>query len=465
MGIASTLSIAAQSLKNQQAGIQSTGHNLANVATPGFSRQRAVIGTEAPAFEGGVLYGQGAKVTGVQRVVDRFIEAELLSVNRDIGSAEAEHQALAAVQQAFPTAGGIDGALSAFFGALSDVSNNPAGLAERLSLVGKANALGDNFRQTRELLVAAQRNLDDELIGITSRVSVLAGQVASLNNQIKFTESAGVEANDFRDQRQTLVQELTRLTGATVREETDGQITVIASGLALVSADRAASLNTNTISATGLRLVTYQSPEGLTFDATAFLRGGKIGGVIDMRDNRLPGIIDRLDQIAFTLANEVNAQHALGFDAAGNAGGDFFNAIPVAAGAAQLVRVNPAVAADPRLFAAASAANTVPGDNRNALALVNLSNVTHAALGGLTLQDSFLALVGDVGTQVDSAQTSLRFRQSLLAQTQARRESASGVNMDEEMTKLILFQRAFEASSMLVRTADELFATVIDMLR
>ncbi len=465
MGIATTLSIAAQSLKNQQAGIQSTGHNLANVATPGFSRQRAVIETETPAFEGGVLYGQGAKVTAVQRVVDRFIEAELLSVNRDIGRAEAEHQALAAIQQAFPTTGGIDGALSAFFGALSDLSNNPSGLAERLSLVGKANALGDSFRQARDLLVAAQRNLDEELSSITSRVSVLAGQVASLNNQIKFTESGGVAANDFRDQRQTLLQELTRLTGAAVREEADGQVTVIASGLALVSGDRAASLNTNTIGGTGARSVTYQSPEGLTFDATAFLNGGKIGGVIDMRDNRLPGIIDRLDQIAYTLVNEVNAQHALGFDASGNAGGNFFNAISVVAGAAQLIRVDSTVAADPRLIAAASAAATVPGDNRNALALVNLRNTTHAGLGGLTLQDSFLALVGDVGTQVEGAQTSLQFRQSLLAQTQARRESASGVNMDEEMTKLILFQRAFEASSMLVRTADELFDTIINMLR
>ncbi|MDH3443200.1 MAG: hypothetical protein OEN50_04690, partial [Deltaproteobacteria bacterium] len=252
---------------------------------------------------------------------------------------------------------------------------------------------------------------------------------------------------------------------ATVREEADGQVTVIASGLLLVSADRAASLDTNTINGSGLRLVTYHSPEGMTFDATAFLKGGKIGGVIDMRDNRVPGIIDRLDQIAFTVVNEVNAQHALGFDLSGNAGGDFFNAIPTVAGAAQLVRVNPSVAADPRLIAAASAATTAPGDNRNALALVNLSNTTHAVLGGLTLQESFLALAGDVGTQVESAQTGLQFLQSLLAQTQARRESASGVNMDEEMTKLILFQRAFEASSLLVRTADELLATVIDMLR
>ena len=140
-------------------------------------------------------------------------------------------------------------------------------------------------------------------------------------------------------------------------------------------------------------------------------------------------------------------------------------AVPAVAGAAAVVRINPALASDPRLIAAASSATAVPGDNRNALALGNLRSVTHASLGNLTLQDGFLALVGDLGSQVESAQMSLDFRQSLLTQTQARRESASGVNIDEEMTKLILFQRAFEASSLLVSTADAMYGALIEMTR
>jgi flagellar hook-associated protein 1 FlgK len=182
-----------------------------------------------------------------------------------------------------------------------------------------------------------------------------------------------------------------------------------------------------------------------------------------MRDNRIQGIIDRLDQIALTLVNSVNTQHVIGFNLNGAAGGDFFTPILAVSGAAGVVQVDAVVASDPRLIAAASAANAVPGDNRNALALVNLRSMTHPALGNVTIPDSFLALVGDIGAQVESAQVGLDFRQSLLTQTEARRESASGVNMDEEMTKLILFQRAFEASSLLVRTADEMYGALIEM--
>jgi flagellar hook-associated protein 1 FlgK len=465
MGILATLSIAAQSLKNQQMGIQSTGHNLANVSTPGFSRQRVELVTEHPSFEGGLFLGQGANVAGIQRVVDHFVEAELLTLNRDIGTAEAEQQALAAVQEIFPTTGGIDTALSAFFGALSDLANNPGGLTERVSVVGKANAVGASLRQARELLTSAQRNLDDELVSITNRVNLLTEQIAELNGQIVFSEVGGAQANDFRDQRQTRIQELVRLTGATVREEADGQATVTSNGLLLVSGQRAATLDSSAINAAGFRQLMFQGPDGLAFDATALLQTGKIAALLDMRDNRIQGIIDRLDQIALMLVNSVNTQHAIGFNHNGAAGGDFFTPIPAVSGAAGVVQVDAAVASDPRLIAAASAANAVPGDNRNALALVNLRSVTHAALGNLTIPDSFLALVGDIGAQVESAQVGLDFRQSLLTQTEARRESASGVNMDEEMTKLILFQRAFEASSLLVRTADEMYGALIEMTR
>ena len=141
MSITSTLSLAGEALKAQQLALQTAGHNLANVATPGYSRQSVDFVTAPPAFEGGVLLGQGVKVDGVQRIVDQFSEAQLLSLNANVGYANAQSQALTSVQDAFPTSGGINDALSAFFGALSDLANNPSGTAERVSVVGKANAL------------------------------------------------------------------------------------------------------------------------------------------------------------------------------------------------------------------------------------------------------------------------------------------------------------------------------------
>ncbi len=465
MGITATLSLAAQALKVAQLAIQTTGHNLANVATPGFSRQRVDLVSAHPAFNGGVFIGQGVNAAGVSRVVDRFVEAELLSLNGEVGYSDTQSRALNSIQEAFPLTGGVNGALSEFFGALSDLANNPAGLTERVSVVGKARALGATLAQTRQIMTSLQRDLDQDIGSATQRLNVLTEQIAGLNNQIAFNEVRGEAANDFRDQRQSLLQELVALTGATVRESETGQVTVTAGGLLLVGNERFATLSSDVVGSDGLHAVTYHGPDGTAFDATELLEGGKIGSLVNTRDTQVQRIVDELDLFAKTMVDEFNSQHALGYDLTGAAGGNLFTPIAASAGAATNVAVATALAADPRLFAAANTPAALPGDNRNALALIGLRDTTIAALGGQTFEDRFLTLVGDIGSQAQAAQSRLDFQQALLSQTQSRRESVSGVNLDEEATKLIQFQRAFEASSMLVRTADEMYQSLIDMVR
>jgi flagellar hook-associated protein 1 len=465
MGITSTLSIAAQALKAQQLAVQTTGHNLANVATPGYSRQRVDLVAASPSFEGGVWVGRGVDATGIRAIVDRFSEAELLTVHTNVGFSETEHRTLSAIEQAFPTTGGIDAALNNFFGALSDLASNPSGQAERVSLIGKANGLGENFRQTRNVLLSIQTNLDKDLEAAGRQLNVLTKQIAALNQQIAFGESTGEPANDFRDQRQVLLQQLSHLTGATAREEKDGQVTVLAGNLLLVSGNRAATVDSSTLGPSGLHVLLFQGPDGLSYDATSLFATGQIGAILKNRDTDVPDVITRLDVLAKTVVDQVNAQHAAGFDLDGAAGGDFFTPLASQPGAAGLVQVDSAVAGNPRLVAAASTAAGTPGDNRNALALVNLQNASVPALGNQTIQEYFLSLLGDVGEQAQTVAGTLDFQNALLTQTQTRREGISGVNIDEEMTKLILFQRAFEASSRLVTTSDEMYQSLIEMVR
>ncbi len=465
MSILSTLSIAAQALKAQQLAIQTTGHNLANSATPGYSRQRVDLVSAAPTFEGGVFVGQGVDVEAITRVVDRFAEAELLSQNGDVGYSEAQSQALNSLQEVFPVTGGINGALSEFFSALSDLANNPAGTTERIAVTAKANALGDSIALTRQNLTSLQQNIDQDIQNSLARLNVVLPQIADLNQKIALGEATGASANDFRDKRQVLLQEVVQLTGATTREDESGQSIVTVGGLLLVGGDRYASFQTDNLNPAGFHEVTYVAPDGSAFDATGLISKGKIGAALQARDGQVQDVVDGLDQFAKALVDTVNAQHALGFDLNGDAGGDFFAPVAAAAGAAANVKVADAVAADPRLIAAAASADALPGDNRNALALVGLRSASVAALGGQTLENGFLALIGTVGSQVDSAQARFEFQQDLLSQTQARRESASGVNVDEEMIHLIQFQRAFEASSLLVRTSDAMYQSLLDMVK
>lgn len=465
MSITSTLSLAAQSLKATQLAIQTTGHNLANSATPGYSRQRVDLVSAYPSFNGGVFIGQGVDVAGVSRIVDRFVEAELVSLHGDVGYSDTQSRALNSIQEAFPLTGGVNGALSEFFAAWSDLANNPSGLTERVSVIGKARNLGDTLAQTRQVLTSLQRDLDQDIGSATQRLSVLTEQIAGLNQQISFTEVRGEAANDFRDQRQTLIQELVGITGATVREAANGQVTVTVGGLLLVGGERFGTLDSDGVGANGLHQVTYHSPDGTTFDATTLFGAGKIGSLLNARDVQVQQAINEVDLLAKTLVDQFNSQHALGFDLTGAAGGNLFNPIATQAGAAANVTVNATIAADPRLIAAAASASALPGDNRNALALVGLRGAAIAALGGQSFEDRFLSLVGNVGALAQAAQSRVDFQQSLLTQTQSRREAVSGVNIDEEATKLIQFQRAFEASSRLVRTADDMYQALLDMVR
>ncbi|MBI4522643.1 MAG: flagellar hook-associated protein FlgK [Deltaproteobacteria bacterium] len=467
MSILSTLLIAASGMQTQQQGLQTTGHNISNATTPGYSRQRLETMAAFPLQQGRIILGQGVRVEEIRAVVDSLLEAQLVSLHGSLGFADAESQALANIQDLFPTDGqnGIGAALKAFFGALSDLSTNPAGSSERIHVIGMAAALGNILGQTRSGLVSAQTNLDNDLHGKVLRLNDLLSRIADLNREVASSEVRGNPANDLRDQRQILLQEVSRLTGTTIYESDEGEISVLAGNILLVRGDRAASVNESDLGPSGFRQIIYVAPDGISFEATSLFTRGAIGSVIALRDAELPAIINSIDLLAKTVVDGVNSQHVLGFDLNGLAGGDFFDPIGAVLGAAGHVKVTSPVRADPDLIAAAQEAGGVPGDNRNALALVDLEKLPFPALGDSNFNSYFLSVVGEVGGRIERSENARDFQSSLLTQAQIRRDATSGVNIDEEMTNLILFQRAFEAASLLVRKGDEMYEALLAMVR
>jgi flagellar hook-associated protein 1 len=467
MSILSILQVGAGAMLAQQQALQTTGHNISNADTPGYARQRVDLTAAYPTNRGSFFFGSGVNLTAVSGVVDNFMEAQLVSLKSSLGSSDAEYRALAGVADALPVIEeqGVGPALGKFWSALSELSNNPSGQAERLNLIGSARTLGSVLGQTRSALVDVQTHLDKDLDAAIRKVNTILPQIASLNAKIVEGEVGGQRANDFRDQRQLLLQDLSRLTGATAHEESDGQLSVQVDGILLVSGQSAASLDGSNLNANGFHTVEYTSPEGASFDVTSLLTRGEIDGLITSRDSTVSGFIDKLDLFAKTLVDTVNTQHVLGFDLNGTAGGNFFTPIAATAGAAGMVQVDSAIVADPHLIAAAQTAAGVPGDNRNAQALAALQTGVQAALGNRTFKDYFVSVVSDVGQQLQTTQDTSEFQQALFDQTQARRESISGVNIDEEVTNLIKFQRAFEAASRLISVGNEMYETIINIGR
>ena len=467
MSILSVLHIGAGALIAQQQALQTASHNIANVDTPGYARQRVTLTAASPTNRGSLFLGLGVNASGVTGVISDFFEAQLVGLKPGLGFAEAEQRALSGVADVLSVTKeqGVSPALDAFWSALSELANNPAGQAERANLIGRSRTLGDVLRQTRTSLVDTQSHLDKDLDVAVRRLNTLLPQVASLNREIMNGEASGQRANDFRDQRQQLLQELAALVGATAHEEKDGQVTVQVDGVLLVSGQRAASFDSSNVNASGFRTVEYVNLTGASFDATTLLTKGEVGGLLAARDTTVADFIGQLDLLAKTLVDAVNVQHALGYDLNGVAGSNFFTPIAATVGAASLVQINDAIAADPHLIAAAQNAASIPGDNRNAQALAALRTSSQAALSNATFHGYFVQLVSDIGQRVQTSQDTQSFQKALFDQTQIRRESLSGVNIDEEVTNLIKFQRAFEAASRLISVGDEMYETMINMIR
>jgi flagellar hook-associated protein 1 FlgK len=193
---------------------------------------------------------------------------------------------------------------------------------------------------------------------------------------------------------------------------------------------------------------------------THAIANGRLRGLMELRDNLLPAYIDQLNKLAGSIVSEFNTQHQQGFDLSGEAGGDFFSPLGEPdQDAANLMAVS---ISDPKKIAAASSADELPGGNGNAILLAKLQDKQVSSLNA-TFQGFYANFTGEVGARAALSQRNLSVEEVVSQQLDTMREGISGVSLDEEMTNLISFQRAYQASAKLVVTADELLQTVIGM--
>ncbi|MBI1822271.1 MAG: flagellar hook-associated protein FlgK [Nitrospirae bacterium] len=465
-GLFGIFDIGKLAMQANQKAISVTSNNIANVNTPGYSRQEAIFETTPSEQTGAGPIGTGVQIGQIRQMVDKFLEGQIQSENSSLGGYQVDQNTLSRLESIFNDSQGtgLQQALGGFFSSLQDLANKPQGLTERTMVLSKAQILSQQFANAWSQMQDIRNNLNSDVAGTINTVNSLAARIAELNGRISQTEITGQQANDLRDQRGRLLNELADKIDISTFENSQGQMTVmITGGKPLVE-----GIRTNAIQGavnpgnSGFLNIEFVPANGTPVDITSSIAGGRLKGLLDMRDNVVPGFMTQLDQLASAVITEVNLQHQAGFDLNGNAGGNFF--APTAPGASAAGTMAVAIAA-PNLIAASSTAAGVPGDNGNALLLAQLQNKSVAALGSATFQDFYGNFAGQIGTQAQSAQWNLSAQKGMMQQLSARRESFSGVSLDEEMTNLMQYQRAFQASARLITSADEMMQTLLDMKR
>jgi flagellar hook-associated protein 1 FlgK len=196
---------------------------------------------------------------------------------------------------------------------------------------------------------------------------------------------------------------------------------------------------------------------------TAGITGGRIGGLLELRDRTVPAYMARLDELAHGVATQINSLHATGFDLAGNAGGVFFEPPAAVAGAARTMALDATLAGDPSLIAAAG--TPAPGDNQVARSLAALRDARLMAGGSATFGDAWGQLVYAVGADASAAQAAFRAQQSVVRQVEALRENAAGISIDQEAAMMLRFQRAYEANARFFSVVDQSLTVLLNLGR
>jgi flagellar hook-associated protein 1 FlgK len=547
-GILGILNIGKLALFAQQRAISVTSQNIANVNTPGYSRQEAVLETTIPANDRPGQIGTGVQVGEIRRLVNRFVENQLTSEQSNVGRFDIERSILSRVEASFNDAQGtgLHQALTDFFAAVQDLSNNPQGREERVALLARAETLAQRVEATDSQVRQILTDLDSEIVGTVTDINALASQIADLNNEIGRAEMSGQRANDLRDTRGRTLNELAEKIDIRTFENSVGQVTVmVGGGRPLVEGNRAFTLRgVVDPDNSGFSGIELDPGTGTTFDLTSSIANGRLKGLIDLRDTVIPGYLDQLDQLAAAVINEVNQQHRAGYGLDGSTANDFYTplvptskglsantgsgAVSVTVATAASLTLDPyqlsfaggsytiqnlttgatataaysnpttvtfeglsititgapasgdvfAVSAhqgtagsmavalsNPDRIAAASSAAGVPGDNANAVLLARLQDKAVTALGGATFQRFYSGFIGEVGSDAQAAQRNLNAQEIIGEQLDRMRGEVSDVSLDEEMTNLIKYQRAFEAAARLITVADDLLQTILGIKR
>ncbi|PLW68283.1 flagellar hook-associated protein FlgK [Pseudohalioglobus lutimaris] len=328
--MADLLNLGTTALLSLQRAINTTGNNIANVNTPGYSRQRVNMETLPSQFNGGNYLGNGVRVDSIERSYDQFLTAEVRSRTSSQRESATYYDLSSRLDSVLADpAVGLSGALNGFFGALQDVANNPGSLPERQALLGQSQVLADRFGYLDDRFRDLEQELNGRIEATVAEINTLSQGIADLNKQLVQASAStpGQAPNDLLDARDQLLAQLAEKISVTTIEQSDGALNVmIGNGQALVVGFTAEQLQTSRDPFDGTAVqVGVVGPAGTSTSLGRFLSGGELGAMFDFRDQQLNPARDQLGLTAVGLASSFNAQHSAGLDLNGLPGADFFN--------------------------------------------------------------------------------------------------------------------------------------------
>jgi flagellar hook-associated protein 1 FlgK len=446
----SGLNTALSGLEAAQAAIDTTGQNIANANTPGYSRQRVVQTDRTPltipalsSITGdGSQVGLGVDITNISRVRDQFLDSSYRNQNSHASGNNTASTLLGQVQAALnePSASGLSTALNKFWTAFSGLQNDPTNQGAMSAVLGAGQTVAENLNTLSGELSTAESQVTSQYTTLTDPtsgpVATDANQIAALNVQIAQAQTSGLDANALLDQRDQLIDDLSQYSNVYVTQQSSGMVNV-SFGNAATAASGGTADTTPLVNG-----ATVDLSDNLT-DTNLSGSSGTLGSLLGLYDattgtGTIAGYATKLDNVTNQLVTAVNGAIS-GADAAGATAPAFF--APTGTTAATIA-VNSSLSSSSPPYTAAEAGAV-------------------SKLTGGAADQAYNAFVTQIGSDVSAANSAQQTSQSLLSAINNQRQSISGVSLDEEMTNLIQYQQAYQASARVMNAIDETLSTLI----
>ncbi|KUO74761.1 MAG: hypothetical protein APF77_10890 [Clostridia bacterium BRH_c25] len=470
------LGIGISAIFASQRALDVTGHNISNVNTPGYTRQ--MISNSSSFYQklgqsgnGKIMQmGYGVDVQEIRQYRDEFLDKKYKKESTELGYWESRFSSIEELETIFNdnSEEGLQTVMNNFWNSWEQLSKPTGGLVARSMVKENAIAFVETVKNMDNLMLNFRRSKDKEIIENIDRVNEIAKKVAALNLEIQKIESHGVTANDLRDERNYLVDELSRKAKIQVIEGSTYKIAM--EGRMLVDGSRYEQIGAipDKDNSGFVRLVWKGTNEGVDFS------GGSIKALIESRDIVVKGFREKLNQFVRGIAAQVNELHEVGFGVADNIQRKFFiNKLDPLEDDIDLsnIEFNPALNDFDNIAAAEEAGNYE--DNRVALKIAALrfedffSNDAYETVEDNrkhNFDEFYRNLISELGNKGQEAATAADAQRTLVDQIDYRRQSVSAVSMDEEMSNLIRYEHSYNAAARVVNAMDEMLEVIVNKI-
>lgn len=484
-------SIGRTSLRASKKSLATTSHNIANANTEGYSRQRVHLENNRPIGSGNIVIGSGVNIKSVKRVHDKLIEDKLndAKTSHNFNTKRSEH--LSSMEEIFNemNSDGLNKVLNRFFNSFRELSNQPENEVVRTLVRDNASLVVEDFHRISDEITAVKKRIDTEINQSVNEINGLARNIAHLNKEIVRLENMGGETGDLRDQRDLAVRNISEFVEVKSYEGSQKEFVLNIVGWgSLVSGGSVNELKSRSVSGDKVGSFSNEGRTEIYFEKggkgaanlTEKKVSGKVGALIKSRNEELTFLRKQLDEMAHGLVHITNAIHRKGYvnkeipvDQNGNiiqgpgspkyTGINFFKEPLSLERAAGEIQLSDEVKDDLKNISTGMTPNS-PGDNRIALAISKIQHEKLLGDGTKTLEETYLQTSSSIGLAASKSLINEEQSGGILAQAKSIKERISGVSIDEEATNMVKYQQAYEASAKMIKTADEMFDSLIGMV-